>query len=160
MNPYEGLNLPDLIALMHGLALPEPVSWLPETPGWWILLGWLLAVLMLTGWRLVKHHHRNRYRREALAELKAIADQPALSPNEVAQQISVLLRRTALAAYAREQIAPLYGTAWAQFLKNSANDDSQIGAAADGLATASYHPDADGRTLVAPARRWIRLHRV
>lgn len=159
MNPYEGLNLPDLLALMHGVVVPEPVSWLPETPGWWIALGWVLAVLALVGWRVARQRRRNRYRREALAALKAIDAQPELGAAEAAQQIAALLKRAALAAYPREQVASLYGIAWAHFLTDSANNDPQVADAADSLAAASYRSDADGRALIAPARRWIRLHR-
>jgi hypothetical protein len=159
VSPYDGLNLTDLLALMHDIVVPEPVAWLPGTSGWWILLGWLLAVLLLIGWALGRHRRRNRYRREALAELKAIDRQPQRDAAEVAQQVSVLLRRTALAAYSREQVAAIYGAEWAQFLKRTANNDATIADAADSLATASYRSDVDGKKLIAPARRWIRLHR-
>lgn len=158
MNPYEGLNLADLIALMHELVVPAPVSWLPQTPGWWIVLGWLMAVLLLGVWRLVVHRRRNRYRRDALAELKIIEGQSQLSPQESAQHIAALIKRTALVAWPRNDVASLYGSDWARFLTKSANDDKQVAAAAERLATAAYQSDADGRTLAAPARRWIRRH--
>ena len=44
---FEGLNLPQLLDLMHELAVPEPVPWLPQTPGWWVFCGWALAVTAL-----------------------------------------------------------------------------------------------------------------
>ncbi len=159
MSQYDGLNLPQLLDLMHGLVMPEPVAWLPETPGWWIVLGWLFAVMLLAGWQLVKRRRRNRYRRDALTELKAIAAQPELGPAESAQRIAALLKRTALVAYPREDVAALYGGDWATFLKESAGGDRQIAAAADVLSAAAYRPDADGSVLTGPARRWIRLHR-
>ena len=159
MSRFDGLNLAELAELMHGLVMPDPVSLLPTTPGWWILFGWLLAVLVLAGWYLLKRRRQNRYRREALAALKCIDRQTDLSAAEAAQQIGSLLKRTALAAYPRQQVASLSGTEWAQFLKKSANDDRQIAKAAESLAAAAYRPDADGRKLSAPARRWIRKHR-
>jgi len=159
VNQYEGLNLPQLLNLMHDLVMPEPVAWLPETPGWWIVFGWLFAVALLAAWQGVKRRRRNRYRRDALAELKAIAARRELGPAESAQHIAALVKRTALAAYPREEVAALYGTDWAQFLKQSAGNDRQIADAADMLAAAAYHPDADGSGVVGPARRWIRLHR-
>lgn len=159
MNQYDGLNLPQLLDLMHGLVMPEPVAWLPETPGWWIVLGWLLAVLLLVAWQFIKRRQRNRYRRDALTELKSIAARPELGPAESAQRIATLLKRTALAAYPREDVAALYGADWAQFLKESAGNDPQVADAADMLAAAAYRPDIDGGVMVEPARRWIRLHR-
>lgn len=159
MSQYDGLNLPQLLDLMHGIVVPEPVSWLPSTPGWWIVLGWLLAVVVLAALQLARRRRRNRYRRDALAELKAIEarmhDDPALS----AQRIAEVLKRAALVAYPREDIASLYGPGWARFLTESANHDRQVADAAESLATAAYRPDAHPDALVRPARRWIRLHR-
>lgn len=159
MSQYDGLNLPQLLDLMHELVVPEPVAWLPTTPGWWILAAWLFAVLLLGGWQLVKRRRRNRYRREALAELRTIGNEPGLDPAESAQRIAALLKRTALFAYARRDVAPMYGSDWAQFLAESANGDRQVADAADMLAAAAYRPDADGRALNKPAQRWIRVHR-
>ena len=159
MSQYDGLNLPQLLNLMHDLVMPEPVAWLPQTPGWWIVLGWMLAVLLLLAWQFVKRRRRNRYRRDALAELKSIAAQSGLSPAASAQRIAALLKRTALVAYAREDVAALYGQEWARFLSDSAGNDRQVADAADMLAAAAYRPDGDGRPLLRPARRWIRLHR-
>ena len=159
MSRFDGLDLAELAGLMHGLVMPDSVSLLPTTPGWWILLGWLLAVLALAGESLLKRRRRNRYRREALAVLKTIDRQTELSATESAQRIASLLKRTALAAYPRSQVAPLTGKEWAEFLIASSNDDRQIANAAEMLAAAAYRPDADGRALSAPARRWIRKHR-
>jgi hypothetical protein len=159
VSQYDGLNLPELLALMHELVMPEPVPWLPQTPGWWIVLGWLLAVLLLAAWQVIKRRRRNRYRRDALAELDAIAAQRDIEPAESAQRIAAILKRTALVAYPRADVAGLYGAEWAQFLRESADNDPQIADAADLLANAAYRPDVDPNVLTQPARRWIRRHR-
>lgn len=159
MNPYEGLNLPELMALMHELVMPAAVSWLPETPGWWVVFGWLFAVLVLIARQITLRRRRNRYRREALAELKAIEARSELSPQESAQHIAALLKRTALVAWPRSEIASLYGADWARFLTKSTNDDKRVAGAAEEFAAAASRPDADGKVMAAPARRWIRRHR-
>lgn len=159
MSRYDGLGLSELLDLMHGLVMPDPVSLLPMTAGWSILSVWLLAVLILAARYLLKRRRLNRYRREALLVLKTIEAESDLCPVESAQRIAALVKRTALAAYPRQQVASLSGKDWAQFLRESANNDRQIAAAAEALAAAAYRPDADGRELSAPARRWIRLHR-
>ena len=159
MSQYDGLNLPELLALMHGLEMPEPVPWLPQTPGWWIVLGWLLAVLLLAGWQIVKRRHRNRYRRDALKELESLAARKDIEPAASAQRIAAVLKRTALVAYPRTDVAALYGKDWASFLRESADNDPQIADAADLLASAAYRPDVDPNALARPARRWIRVHR-
>lgn len=159
MSQYDGLNLPQLLELMHGLVMPDPVPWSPETPGWWILFGWLLGMLFIAGYSFVQQRRRNRYRRQALAVLSAIDREVDLHPAESAQRIAALLKRTALAAYPRQQVASLFGGEWAKFLVATTNHDRQVAEAADRLAAAAYRDDADGRELIGPARRWIRLHR-
>ena len=156
---FEGLNLPQLLDLMHELVVPEPVSWMPQTPGWWLLLGWLLAVIALATVAVVRRRRRNRYRREALSLLDAIAAQADVPPAESARRVAEVVKRTALVAYPRTRIANLYGADWAEFLRESANNDNRVSEAADSLATAAYRPDADGKALVPPARRWVKVHR-
>ena len=159
MRQYDGLNLTQLLDLMHDLAMPEPVPWLPATPGWWIALGWLLAVLLVAAWQIARHRRLNRYRRDALAELDAIAARKDIDPAESAQRIAAVLKRTALVAYPRSEVAALYGADWARFLTVSADNDARIAEAADRLASAAYRPGADPDVLAEPARRWVRRHR-
>jgi flagellar biosynthesis/type III secretory pathway M-ring protein FliF/YscJ len=159
LSQYDGLNLPELLARMHDLVVPEPVPWLPQTPGWWIVLGWLVAVVLLAAWQIVRRRRRNRYRRDALAELKAIEIDSGTDTDKAAQRIAGVLKRTALVAYPRRDVAGLYGTAWARFLTESAGNDRQVADAAEELAAAAYRPGADPKVLNGPARRWIRRHR-
>ena len=159
MNEYEGLNLPELLALMHEIVLPEPISRMPEGPGWWVLLAWLAASGAILIRHLLLRRKANAYRRDAMKLLRGIASNEALSSNEVAEQIAVVLKRTALAAYPRETVAALYGAGWAQFLRETASNDSVVSQAADQLARAAYRGSVDGSDLVSPARRWIRVHR-
>ena len=159
MSQYDGLNLPELMELMHELVMPAEISRLPQTPGWWILLVWLFATMLLLVRYWLQKRRRNRYRREALASLNVIERQEDLSATESAQCIATLLKQTALAAYPRQQVASLTGDAWASFLIASSENDALIVQTADTLAAAAYRPDADGREISAAARRWIRVHR-
>ena len=158
-NPYEGLNLPALMELMHDLVWPDAIAMWPQTSGWWVLAGWLLAVLLvlLRHWRT--HRVANRYRREALAQLRVIAAYAGERPTEAAAQIAALLKRTALAVYPRTQVASLYGPAWEAFLRESAPGDVAVSKAAALLASAAYRDNIDASALVRPARRWIEAHR-
>lgn len=160
MSQYDGLNLPQLMELMHDVVVPEQVGWGPATAGWWILLGWLLGVGFLFARQWINERRRNRYRREALAELATIEKQLHPGGQASARDIAVLIKRTALVAYPREQVASLYGEQWASFLQQSTNDDRQIAQAASDLGCAAWRPDIDAMALCEPARRWIRLHRV
>lgn len=156
---YEGLNLPQLLDLMHEIVVPDPVSWAPQTDGWWVVLGWLLALTALCAIKYMIHRRRNRYRREALDVLKQIAASADADPAGSAASIAALVKRTALAVWPRERVAALYGAEWADFLVESASNDRRVADAAPQISKAAYDPGAIGRDLVKPARRWIKVHR-
>lgn len=158
MNRYEGLNLVDLLELLHEIVPPEPIALVPQTIGWWIALAWLVACFAFIVAAIVRHRRANRYRREAIAELARIEAQ-ADAP-EAPAALAALLKRTALAAYPRQQVASLYGSAWAAFLVDSSNGDAVIAAAADSLAHAAYREGICVTELTPASRRWIRRHRV
>ena len=156
MSEYDGLNLAQLLDLLKDPVVPDPVSFLPQTPGWWILIAWFAAVDVILIGNRIRRWRRNRYRREALKSLRSIEKK---QDSETAGEIAMLLRRTALAAYPRSDVASLYGDAWAEFLKRSSRNDRLVSQSADDLASAAYRADVDGAMLLKPARRWIRVHR-
>lgn len=159
MNNYEGLSLPQLLDLMHDLVRPEPIAWTPQTIGWAVVGVWLIVVTALIIWHRVKVWQRNRYRREALTELRAISAKQDTDPQAMASEIAILLKRTALAAYQREQVADLYGSEWADFLRQSSANDRLIDKNAEALSNAAYSKAANGPELIKPAHRWIQVHR-
>jgi|TARA_R100000005_G_scaffold94816_1_gene73977 hypothetical protein len=155
MSRYEGLSLSQLIDLLHPMVTPEPVPMAPATTGWWVLGGWLLALMLIALGHRVATYRRNRYRREALRALDALAEQdPAPS-----QAAAVLLKRTALGAYPRRDVAALQGDAWAAFLCTSSGNDPVVTAAAPSLARAAYLAPVNDPQLLAAARRWVQVHR-
>lgn len=156
LSDYDGLNLAQLLDLLKDPVVPDPVSFLPQTTGWWIVLAWLVAVLLILTWGGLRRWKRNRYRREALKTLRSIEKS---GDRAVAGDIAMLLRRTALAAYPRPEVASLYGEGWAEFLKRTSRNDRLIRKSADDLASAAYRADVDASLLVKPARRWIQVHR-
>lgn len=140
------------------LPLPEPVSWLPATPGWLAvgavvvaLVGWLL-------WRRVRAWQRERYRREALARIDAMR-----SGSAPLRELPTVLRATALAAFPRAEVASLRGSAWIAWLnENGARFEPDDDARLDGL---PYEPEAAERLppevaarLLRVSRAWVRGH--
>ena len=152
-NPYEGLNLPDLLERLHDLAMPEPVSWLPQTDGWWVLLAWAAAVLLFLILKWRADRRRNRYRREALNRLRDL-----VNADESAAQVAELVKRTALTVYPRSEVAGLYGEAWGAFLVRTSGADPIVASAAGRLAVASYTPNVTIAEIAPCAERWIRRH--
>ena len=123
---YEGLNLPELLQLMHDIVPAEPVPWTPQTAGWAVVGAWLLTIAVLAAWHGLKVRRRNRYRREALAILKSIAAESDPDSAIAAQRVAALLKRTALVAYPRAEIAGLHGGEWAAFLRRSTRNDPVV----------------------------------
>jgi hypothetical protein len=157
VNDYEGLNLTQLLDRMHPLAIPEPVSWLPETDGWWAMLVWILLLAAMGGFKFAQHRRLNRYRREALAELAAIMEARGEAN---AADIARLIKRTALTVFPRIEVADLFGDAWADFLMKTGQNDPVINATARSIAKAAYTPDVEIAEIAAGAERWIRHHHV
>ena len=64
MNP----TIPDISQLKE-LSLPAPVSYAPQTWGWWLLLALLVVLALMVGVRRYVQWRRDQYRREALVRL-------------------------------------------------------------------------------------------
>lgn len=138
------------------IAMPLPVPWWPPAPGWWILAAAFLAALAILATMAVRRYRRNAYRRAALAELAAINVADPTS----GVSISAVLKRVALVAYPRSEVASLTGSAWLAFLDRvGATADFTTGSAA-GLARAALgSPVGNGDAILAAARHWVRRHR-
>ncbi len=108
---------PDLSQL-RDIHLPAPVSWWPPAPGWWLLLA--LLMLAVIGSRLFyRRRRRNDWRRTALEQLTQLRQQfqsQLIVPQQIAGELSVLMRRVAISRFPREQAAQLNGEAWLAFL--------------------------------------------
>ncbi len=156
---------PGSLSRLHDIVLPDAVSWWPLAPGWYAVFTLTLLLLGLALWWGWHRWHKRRYRRRALAELRRLRDGDH-DLRWAATQILILLKRTALAAYPRAQVAGLSGDPWWAFLDQHATGTefvSDIGPLATELAYASTPAepadDAQLRALCSAAERWIVTHR-
>ena len=107
---------------LQDIVLPPEISWWPLAAGWYLLAVILLALLIWLGLRLMRSYRRNAYRRAALAELQGLRDRSfnqQSTDTAVVGELAELLRRTALAAAPRNEVAALSGLAWHEFLNES-----------------------------------------
>jgi hypothetical protein len=98
---------------------PDAVRFSFETAGWYVLSGLLLLLAVLLFLKWFKRYRENAYRREALKNLAIIEDkfsgqQDVLCLNDVL----ILLKRVAIQAFGRQQVAQLYGYDWLVFLES------------------------------------------
>lgn len=158
---------------LHPLLLPAPPSWTPQTAGWAVLAAIVLLLLAWAAWRGWQRWHARRHRRLALAELRRLrtalhAPATAAAPRvAAARRLPELVRRLALAHAPRSDVAPLQGTAWAEWLDRSLHDATQPFTQGVGrrLTDWAYLPEAalpwdELEPLLALVERWVRRHRV
>jgi hypothetical protein len=148
------------------IALPPPVSWMPQTWGWAVLAA---AIVALLGWMVVRSARRyaaNRYRREGLSELDRIEARLADDGErgKALAAIPELLKRVALAAWPRTEVASLSGSSWVAFLRahgGTAGFPDDAARLFDDLEYRSHAPSMsadEARSIVSALRNWIEGH--
>lgn len=149
-------DLASLDRLQDIVALP-PVPWWPPAPGWFVLGALGLIALGLAGVVQLRRYRANAYRREALRALDG------LEARQHWQELPALLKRVALSAYPRTEVAGLSGDAWIAWLNAHGGGATLPPEVAQRLTQAAYNPssdtDPDGwRQAAASVRKWIQAH--
>jgi hypothetical protein len=155
---------PPSIEQLQELPLPAPISYMPQTWGWWILVAVLMMVVGVWLLRKLYRWRRDRYRREALARLAQLEQQP---DNAALREVPELLKRVALSMPRQPDVASLTGQAWQDFLQRSAPVELPADFAAR-LATLAYAPDTalqaigpqQRQQLLSLSRQWVETHHV
>ena len=152
----------DPVAGLIDIPLPREVSLWPQTWEARLATALLLVAIVTSVWRFARYRRVNRYRREALAELNAVRRSSADDRSDRLARLSMLVRRTALAAFPREQVAPLTGPAWLAFLDRRYGGQEFSKGVGRLLVNGPYRQippdDAELQSLVDLVRRWIRGH--
>jgi len=133
------------LAKLHDIVLPATPPLWPPGEGFWVALV-LLGVGILAGWRWRRERRqRNAYR---------VAGLQLLGQAQSVYEVSTALKRVALAAWPRAQVAPLHGADWVSFLNRTCR---RCRFAEDALQQydAPVQPQLRKR-----AARWIRSHKV
>lgn len=160
--------LPDLfgnyaIAGIDEILTPEPISAVPQTLGWQLLLALLLLYLARRAQRRWQYWLRNRYRATALRQLAEIMQASADTGSRLAA-LAGLLKATALQAYPRREIAALNGEAWLQWLNRHTAEQSFNAGCEELLVTGQYQQQlslspTQLSEFASAVAQWIRHHR-
>ncbi len=154
---------------LHEILMPEPVSWVPQTIGWYAVFG---LILFGIGWWVygrLRRFRENQYRRLALDEL-AVIEQELQRPEKRAKvltEIPVLLKGTALSAFPRSEVAALSGGGWLAFLDNTMGGKNFTEGEGRLLPELAYGPVRRIEQLPAEqigkllqiVRKWIKVHK-
>ncbi|MDH7787235.1 hypothetical protein QBD01_003262 [Ochrobactrum sp. 19YEA23] len=145
---------------LHDIAIPPPVSWMPQTWGWGLLAALLLLGIAVLIVRWAIRYRRNAYRREALRVLEAISNNAPMTQSS-GTKIAELIKRTALSAWPRIDVATLSGRQWVSFLEQ--HSPEPLGINLKALLTVQEYeqgPTKDLPVIVGQARLWIERHHV
>lgn len=153
-------NQQDPLAALRDIHVPEGIETWPPAPGWWMLAALALILLAGTAVWFYRRWRQNRYRREALGELKRIFEAYGNDPQAYLLEYATLLKRVALTRYPRERVAGLTGERWTRFLDDTAGTNEFTMGAGQALIEGAYAPaaDADVVRLQEIGEHWIRQH--
>ena len=154
----------DSLAQLRVIQLPEPISWWPLAPGWWVMI---ISVITLSIWiisRLVKWHSANRYRKEALQLISLIDKSQNFTSAQKLLLTLEILKQTVNSAYPEEHFSSLNLSAFLGFLQISCkaavfqNLPNDLNARIYGrLDDQQYNNDLTG-VFIASSKTWIKQH--
>jgi hypothetical protein len=107
----------DPLAQLRDIHLPDPVSWWPIAPGWWIVIGLFAGGLIFLARHLTLRYRRNLYRRQALKKLSFIKQDANTSGVQKFISAFLLLRQVSKTAYPREHYSHLEVAQFILFLQ-------------------------------------------
>ncbi len=163
---------------LRDIHLPDPVSWWPPAPGWWLLLA-TLACMLLVYILIKKIRYARRVKRAGLQAFAEIKQQYQEDKDKVklAQALSTLLRRVCISFYPRHNTAGLTGQDWLDYLDRTLPDTSKTSFNSETgkiLLTAPYLPkqsekqvtsthqaiDYNAEALLDLCEQWLRAQPV
>ncbi len=151
----------NIMANLHDIITPDPISMFPASDGYAILLMLIAATLFPLSLYAYKYHMRNLYRKDALKEIKQVRDTDSPLDKELVYMLQ-LLKRVAIVAYTREKVANLSGKTWWQFLKEkshiSMGDDLEAYCESIYLGDSTL-TQAKNDAVINYITKWIKNHK-
>jgi hypothetical protein len=151
---------PAQVLVLRDIHLPAAPSVWPPAPGWWLVGGALLVALAWLAVRGLNALRLRRRRQQWLAAVVSLESEILRGGTpDALSQLSVLLRRIALARFPREEVAALTGRAWLEFLDASGGGGRFAHGPGQVLEAGPYRravpADLDGAALMALVRAWV-----
>lgn len=148
---------------LRDIHLPDAISWWPLAPGWWMIAGSLIFIIVAI-FLYRRYQKKQALKKQVLAEFENICAQFEQEKNSMAllQSLSILLRRACISFYPRSEVASLTGEAWLAFLNDTGKQkyfNSEYGQL---IATAPYlsektELDIDTEKLIALCQNWLKV---
>ena len=148
------MNQPEL----RDIHLPDAVSWWPPAPGWW-LLALLILIMAFMMPAMIKRLKSKPLNKLALSEFRKIelSFQAHQNKTQLAQDISVLLRRICLSYKPGREAASLTGQQWIEYLNAMTENPCFSDQLAEVLFNAPYQKQTEfnSHDLISSCKTWI-----
>ncbi|MDQ7048819.1 MAG: DUF4381 family protein [Enterobacterales bacterium] len=148
---------------LKDIHLPEPVTFFPSAPGWWLLGIIILSIISYLIYRHYRYKKLIRLITPATQEIKQLT-QADPSASSLAQ-LSALLKRISLVYFPKAQVASLQAEPWFEFLNNQSQQHSKQLVTFDNghkrlLTQAAYERDPkinldEWKNLLHLSQQWI-----
>ena len=143
---------------LRDIHLPDAVSWWPPATGWWLLVLLVIVIIVISR-RIIKYIKNKPLNKLAIVEFRKIelSFQSHQDKTQLAQDISVLLRRICLSYKPRKEAASLTGKDWLEFLNNMTEDNYFSEQLGDIIFNAPYQKQSqfDSHELISSCKNWI-----
>ena len=96
------------LSALRAIEVPSAPPFFPPAPEFWLMIAMVSLIAIFAILAVCSHRRKNAYRRAGLVLLEGVRTE---------HDVSVLLKRVALAAYPRETVASITGRDWVQFLE-------------------------------------------
>ncbi|MEM9102232.1 MAG: DUF4381 domain-containing protein [Pseudomonadota bacterium] len=112
-------GMPDPLAQLKDIHLPEPIHWWPLAPGWWLVL---LVIVVLICFVIYRWRRHKKVSTSIVTHLQTDFDRIQRiyrqqgNDDVMLKQMLLLMKTVAIHTYGRRKTAALTGTAWSQFL--------------------------------------------
>ncbi len=150
----------DQLKDLKDIHLPDPVSFWPPAPIWYLVAALALFALIAIVYFIWKRQRNKRLQKRALKELEKIEQYK--NPTKKILQLSELLRRVAIKVYSRQEVAGLSGKAWLQLLDQGLKTNEFTAGVGNIISTIPYQkiPSKNLSTtqikaLLALTKKWL-----
>ncbi len=146
---------------LRDIHLPSPISIWPLAPGWIVLIILLLIAIIWISLRAYRYYRRQQIKRLAMQRIQQLQmahQKHTQPPQQIIAELSILLRRVALAYFKRADIAGLYGEKWLTFLDDTGESKSFRHPAGELLITAPYQKQVTAKLepLLLMCQQWVK----
>ena len=154
MDP-NALNLP-----LRDIHLPDPISWWPLALGWWLLIGLVIVLIVLSA-IAIKKVLKQTLKKQAIKHLKHIEDSFQSSEDglKCVADLSVLVRRVVLSQKGFEKSAGVIGEAWLKLLDTPLKAPEFSQGVGQLLVNGPYQSQVESHEvaeLIRLCRKWVQ----